>query len=164
MVYTATIITGVAGSGKSSLGLALSAHWGYDFHDGDDFHPPPNILKMQRGQPLNDTDRAPWLAAIRDFLQQSLQTRSVIIACSALKASYRQALLGVLPPQQLRWIHLQGDPNLILARMQQREGHFMPPALLQSQLATYEPPSSGLIIDIAQPLEAIVQTIDQTWK
>lgn len=164
MKHTAILVTGVSGSGKSSVGWALAQRLGYAFHDGDDFHPPANVLKMQRGQPLTDADRAPWLAAIHDFLLAALATHSVVMACSALKADYRRTLAEGIPADQLRWVHLQGDFDVIAARMRQREGHFMPPALLQSQFDAYEQPTSGLIVDVALPIADIIQTIERTWQ
>lgn len=163
MKHTAVLVTGVSGSGKTSVGLALAQQRGWAFHDGDDFHPPANVLKMQSGQPLTDADRAPWLAAIHDFLLAALDTQSVVVACSALKADYRQALSAGIPADQLRWVHLHGDYDTIATRMQQREGHFMPAALLQSQFDAYEPPTSGLIVDVAASITDIIKTIEQTW-
>lgn len=164
MKHTAILVTGVSGSGKSSVGLALAQRRGWAFHDGDDFHPPANVLKMQHGQPLTDADRAPWLAAIHDFLLAALATHSVVVACSALKADYRRVLAEGIPTDQLRWVHLQGDFDTIAARMRLREGHFMPSALLQSQFDAYEPPTSGLIVDVALPITDIIETIERTWQ
>lgn len=163
MKHRAIVITGVSGSGKTSVGLALAQRWGYVFRDGDDFHPPANVQKMRSGQPLTDADRAPWLAAIHDFLLAAVETQSVVVACSALKACYRDALAAGIPSDQLFWVHLHGDFDVILSRMQRRQGHFMPAALLQSQFDAYEPPTTGLLVEVDQPLADILQTIEQVW-
>jgi len=149
---------GVSGCGKSTIGKALSEHWNAPFFDGDDFHPAANIAKMAGGNPLNDSDRAPWLAAINAFAKDQLKTNGCIIACSALKKSYRD-ILSEGQADQTTFIHLQGSFDLIQARMAARD-HFMPPALLQSQFDTLEPPDNAIDIDINLSVEQIIAAID----
>jgi 6-phosphogluconate dehydrogenase len=164
MKHQAIIITGVAGSGKSSVGALLAQQLGSSFYDGDEFHPEANIEKMRRGVALNDADRAPWLQSIHDFIVARLQLESLVLACSALKQQYRDVLEQGIPPSQLQWVHLQGDFDIVYPRIQQRAGHFMPLELLQSQYDTYEAPRSGLKIDVNQPLVSIVEKIEHLLK
>lgn len=152
------VVMGVAGSGKTTIGRALAESLGWPFADADDFHPPANIAKMSAGQPLDDTDRAPWLAALRAFIDERLRLLApAVVACSALKNSYRTQLRA--DPALVRFIFLHGSRELLLARLQSRRGHFMPPALLDSQLAALEPPPDALTVDIAPPPAAIVATL-----
>jgi carbohydrate kinase (thermoresistant glucokinase family) len=152
------IIMGVSSSGKTSVGQALAGRLGWDFYDADDFHPPANIAKMAHGIPLNDEDRRPWLAALHDLVAGSLQAgKPGVLACSALKESYRQVLLAGNAGIQI--VYLKGDYALILARMAQRKGHYMKPDMLRSQFETLEPPRQALTIEIDQPVEAIVEQI-----
>jgi gluconokinase len=151
------IVMGVSGCGKSTVGQALSGVWGRPFFDGDDFHPPENVAKMAAGLPLNDDDRAPWLARLRQLIDEYLAAdEEMILATSALKASYRQTL-GCHRPELLL-VHLHGSYDQILQRMAQRN-HFMPPALLQSQFDTLEPPDNALVLDIERPVAALVLDI-----
>jgi gluconokinase len=133
------VVMGVSGSGKSTIGnqLALALHC--DFEDGDWFHPARNIDKMRAGMPLTDEDRAPWLIAIADFIDQvrCSGTRTVV-ACSALKRRYRAVIIGKRPDVQL--IYLKGDMELIARRIAARHEHFMPQRLLQSQFDALEEP------------------------
>jgi carbohydrate kinase (thermoresistant glucokinase family) len=142
------VVMGVSGAGKSAHGRALAAALGWDFADADDFHPPANIARMAAGQPLDDTDRAPWLAALRARIEQALAAeRPLVLACSALKQAYRDALWADRP--RMRLVYLEGSRDLLAARLAARAGHFMPPALLDSQLATLEAPSDAIRIDIS---------------
>jgi gluconokinase len=133
------VVMGVSGSGKSTIGTMLALRLKWEFEDGDWFHPTHNIDKMQAGIPLTDEDRAPWLIAIADFIDQ---TRSAgghaVIACSALKHRYRDVIIGNRP--DVRLIYLKGDMDLIARRVAVRHEHFMPPSLLQSQFDALEPP------------------------
>ena len=129
---------GVAGSGKSTIGKLLSAKTGAMFFDGDDFHPPENIAKMSSGIPLDDHDRAGWLDALRDLLDK--HPDPIIIACSALKQKYRTTLSQAKRPP--KYVYLEGTRELLLARLSERKGHFMSPAMLDSQLETLEPPGA----------------------
>jgi carbohydrate kinase (thermoresistant glucokinase family) len=156
----AAIVMGVAGSGKSTVGHALANAMGWRFADGDDFHPPANIAKMRRGEPLSDEDRGPWLEALRAFLQAKLhEGESCVIACSALKASYREVLL--VDPNSVMLVYLKGSREQLNERLGARLGHFMPPTLLDSQLAALEEPdpSAALVCDIANSPEQIVAQI-----
>lgn len=153
---------GVAGSGKTTIGHQLATALGWEFRDADEFHPPANIAKMSAGQPLDDRDRTPWLAAIRAHIDQKLaHGENAVVTCSALKESYRQAL--VADPARVKLVHLAGDAALLNARLNLRPGHFMKPAMLQSQLATLEPPKDALTVDIAQPPDAIVAQIRRAF-
>ena len=152
------LVMGVAGTGKSTIGEALAATFGWDFRDADSFHPQANIAKMAAGHPLDDTDRAPWLAAIRDHINSTLaRGENAVVTCSALKERYREALGGNSPG--IKWVYLHGTPELIHSRLAGRKGHFMKPAMLDSQLAALEPPHSALAIDIEESPEAIVARI-----
>jgi gluconokinase len=152
------IIMGVAGSGKSTVGKALAERLGWDFIDGDDFHPPENIAKMAAGIPLSDSDRTPWLAALSDQLFATLKARRhPVLACSALKESYREKLLR--GKVGLEIIYLKGSYDLLLERMSQREGHFMKPEMLKSQFATLEEPQNAIILDISMPLDAMLARV-----
>ena len=152
------LVMGVSGAGKTSVGSALAASLGWRYLDGDDYHPPENVAKMAGGTPLEDADRWPWLARINDELLR-LQARgeSAVLACSALKESYRERLRrGV---QALRVVHLDGDFELIRGRTEMREHRYMPPSLLHSQFAALEPPVEAIRIDVRQPLRRCVDEI-----
>lgn len=160
------VLMGVAGCGKSSVGAALSDVMGIPYRDGDDLHPPENIAKMSRGEPLTDADRWPWLALVG----QALQDGPMIIGCSALRRVYRERITETAG-RPVCFAHLAGSRAVIEARMRARQGHFMPPALLDSQFATLEPPGpdeNAVAVDIDQPLAGIVAAIKaalegRTW-
>ncbi|MEM9328227.1 MAG: gluconokinase [Bacteroidota bacterium] len=154
------VVMGVSGSGKTTIGLLLAAHWGVDFYDGDDFHPKANVAKMEKGDPLNDEDRQPWLQTLNQQLH-NWSERGAVLGCSALKTSYRIVLQEGIP--QLRYVHLTGTRDLILARMKARKGHFMPPSLLDSQIATLEIPEDAVAVDIDQTPEEIKSEILSKW-
>ncbi len=151
-------ITGVSGSGKSTIGALLSSALSGVFLEGDDFHPVGNIEKMTKGIPLTDEDRWPWLKSINQAIKNE-KSQFIVVACSALKSSYRNTLAEGIAVSRIRWIHLQGDFDLIFSRMRERTNHFMSPDLLKSQYADYEEPNSGQRIDIDQPVETIMQNI-----
>lgn len=155
------IVMGVSGSGKTTIAQALAARTGFSERDGDDFHPPANIEKMKAGIPLTDDDRLPWLHAIAQAIDRHADGDTpVIIACSALKRSYRDIL--VHGRKDVRIVYLKGSAELLAQRLAQRGGHFMPPELLDSQIKTLEPPKPGehiLTVDIAAPVERIVDEI-----
>ena len=152
------VVMGVSGSGKTSVGKALAERLKWDFYDADDFHPPENVLKMANGIPLDDSDRAPWLAALHQLIADSLQQgRPGVLACSALKERYRGRLLH--DNEGVQWIYLKGSYELIWSRMQNRTGHYMKPYMLLSQFETLEEPSEALTVDISLSVEEIVQFV-----
>lgn len=152
---------GVSGSGKSTIGELLANASGATFFDGDDFHPAENVEKMTSGIPLTDEDRAGWLLALRDLLDQHSPS-PIIIACSALKAAYRETLETSTQP--LSFVYLKGSKKLLAERLTQRAAetnHFMPSSLLDSQLDTLEEPTAEntLTVSIEQSPEQITDTI-----
>src|SRR5437667_1707949 len=152
------VLVGVAGSGKTSVGLALAAQLGWGFRDADEFHPLANVEKMSRGIPLTDRDRQPWLAAIRASIDETLARGGhTVVACSALKERYRQIIVS--DPARVKLVHLTGDRALIAERMRARQGHFMKPGMLSSQFSDLEPPRDALAVDIAPPPEVIAAQI-----
>ncbi|QCI69185.1 gluconokinase [Phreatobacter stygius] len=152
---------GVSGSGKSTVGAQLARMLGWDFRDGDAFHPPANVEKMRSGAPLTDADRWPWLDAIAGHVATLEGSGGhVVIACSALKRAYRDRLRA--PGSRLRFVYLAGSFALIDARMAARVDHFMPPSLLESQFATLEPPGPderAITVPIDMAPDAIVRAI-----
>jgi len=155
MQPTGFIVMGVAGSGKTTVGKALADRLGWDFFDADDFHPAENIAKMAAGIPLNDSDRTPWLTALSDQLFATLKAgRHPVLACSALKESYRKQL--VEGKNGVEIIYLKGSYDLLWARLSTRQGHFMKPEMLKSQFATLEEPKNALILDVSMPLEEML--------
>ena len=153
------VVMGVSGCGKSSVGQAIAKATGWGFIEGDELHPAANRAKMASGTPLDDVDRWPWLDAIADAARSiEADGNSAVIACSALKRIYRDRLSEA--GDTVTFIHLNGDRGTILERMQARPDHFMPPALLDSQLATLEPPTideNAFRIDITSPVDQIAQ-------
>lgn len=150
---------GVAGCGKSAVGAALAARLGAAYLDGDDLHPPANIDKMSRGEPLTDDDRWPWLTLVGKKLANP--DGILIIGCSALKRRYRDHIRDEAGAPVI-FVHLAGTKALIAARMGARSGHFMPKSLIDSQFAALEPPGSdenAITVDIDNRLETIVDTI-----
>ena len=155
------LVMGVAGSGKSTVGRQLAVALEWPFADADDFHPPANVAKMAAGHPLDDADRAPWLAALRAHIAGVLaRGENAVVACSALKAAYRAIL--VVDPAAVRVVHLHGSRELLLSRIGQRQGHFMRAEMLDSQLATLEPPADALTIDVTAPPAALVAQIRES--
>ena len=154
------LLMGVSGAGKTSVGAQLADDLGWPFYDGDTFHPKANVEKMRQDIPLTDADRFPWLSALRRLIDDlARQETSAIVTCSALKQAYRDRLLD--GPGDARLVYLKGDFALIRARMQTRRSHYFKADLLRSQFDALEEPDSGLVIDIALPLEAMVQQIRQ---
>lgn len=156
MSGAAFVVMGVSGCGKSTVGRALAARLDLPFRDGDELHPAANIAKMARGEPLTDADRAPWLRAVAAALRPG-----TVMACSALRRRYRD-LLRADAPAEVVFIYLQGSRETLLGRMRHRDGHFMPPALLDSQIATLEEPEADeahVAVGIEPSTEAIVDTI-----
>jgi gluconokinase len=154
------VVMGVTGAGKSTIGRALAAALGWEFRDGDDLHSEENKRKMHRGEPLTDLDRAPWLIAVRGVIESMLSAgESGVVACSALKQSYRETLVAGLDPALVKFVYLRGSQELISARLAGRSQHFMNPQLLQSQFDTLEEPSDAIVVDIAGAPEKIVDSI-----
>lgn len=152
------IVMGVSGSGKTTVGEKLAQRLGWEFRDGDGFHPPANVEKMRSGQPLNDDDRRPWLGAIAAYMRAAQAAgRSAVIACSALREMHRALLLK--DETWVRFVHLQGTKELIASRLRARVGHFMPATLLDSQFATLEAPTGVLQVDIARAPDELVSEI-----
>ena len=152
------IVMGVSGSGKTSIGKSLAQQLGWDFYDADDFHPPANVAKMAAGIPLDDSDRAPWLAALHDLIASSLKAdRPGVLACSALKERYRWQLMHENEGVQI--IYLKGSYDQIWSRMQGRTDHYMKPHMLKSQFETLEEPVNALTIDISMSADDIVREI-----
>lgn len=150
---------GVAGCGKTTVGETLAAATGWRFIDGDALHPPHNIAKMSAGTPLADEDRWPWLEAVGDAL--SAGDEPTIIGCSALKRSYRDRIRS-RAGGPVNFVHLSGSRDLIAERMKARQGHFMPPSLLDSQFAALEPPGDderAITVEIAAPLAQTIETL-----
>ena len=154
------LLMGPAGSGKTTVGELLAAQLTWEFADGDGFHPPANIEKMSRGVPLTDEDRLPWLQSIRDSMQHSLaQGNSAVIACSALKRSYRE-LLGISPnARSIKLVYLKGSYDLLLERLHSRKGHYMKEQMLTSQLADLEEPTDAITIEVSKSPQQIVSEI-----
>ncbi len=152
------IVMGVSGAGKTTVGKLLAQSLNWDFSDADDFHPPANIEKMSLGIPLEDADRLPWLGQLQTTIDRwLLENKNVVLACSALKASYREMLCR--DPQQVKIVYLKGDFELLAARLKNRENHYMKADLLSSQLDTLEEPEDAIIIDASQPVEIIIPQI-----
>jgi gluconokinase len=160
------IVMGVSGSGKSTIAERLAERLAWSYEDGDEFHPPGNVAKMKAGQPLTDNDRWPWLMAIADEIERAcLAGRHAVIACSALKRAYRDVL--VHGRSDVRIIFLNGTQALIAGRLVRRKDHFMPPGLLDSQLATLEPPDADenpVTVSIDASVDAIVDDIVRQMK
>ncbi|MEO6875065.1 MAG: gluconokinase [Opitutaceae bacterium] len=152
------LLMGVAGSGKTTIGRELAAELGWRFADADDFHPPANVAKMSVGLPLDDTDRAPWLAAIRVYIDARIERgENAVVTCSALKEKHRAVLLTGAPEVNL--VYLRGTRELLWSRISARKGHFMKPAMLDSQLAALEEPVNALVVDITPPPAQIIAGI-----
>lgn len=154
------VVMGVAGSGKTTVGKRLAEELGWPFFDADDFHPPENVEKMRRGLGLTDADREPWLDALAAKIRALVAAReSAVLACSALKQSYRDRL-AVDPA--VRFVHLTGTRELLRHRLEERKGHYAHADLLDSQLAALEPSPGVPTFDVAPSPEAIVAAIRKT--
>lgn len=158
------VIMGVSGSGKTTIGTALARALDVPFVEGDQLHPRANVERMARGIPLTDEDRQPWLIAIAQRLQEADRTGSgLVIACSALKRSYRD-LLRSRGSAKIRFVYLRGGQSLVADRLKGRHGHFMPASLLESQFAALEEPDPKehvLVCDIGASPAAIVDSLVQ---
>lgn len=154
------VVMGVSGSGKTTIARKLAARLGHVFAEGDDFHSGANVAKMARGEPLTDADRGPWLESLAAWIAARHESgRSTVLACSALRRRYRDTLRGGAPGH-VSFVHLAAPREALLERMKRRKGHYMPPHLLDSQLATLEPLESdepGFTLDAAPAPETIVE-------
>jgi len=148
------LVMGVAGAGKTTIGEALAYELGWPFIDADDYHPPENVAKMKAGIPLEDADRWPWLARLNKELREKT---NAILACSALKASYRERLAQGI--ERFTTVYLDGDFALINERMKDRRHRYMPAALLESQFAALEPPADAIRVDVAADPSSCVALI-----
>jgi carbohydrate kinase (thermoresistant glucokinase family) len=152
------VIMGVAGVGKTSVGVALAARLGWPFYDADAFHPEANVAKMARGEPLDDADRAPWLERLRELIAAHLAgERPGVLACSALKQRYRDTLASA--GEGVTFVFLTGSPELIEARMRARHDHYMKAGMLASQFAALEPPAGALTVEVTAPVAQIVERV-----
>lgn len=153
------LLMGVCGCGKTTIGMLLAEKLNCGFSDADDFHPKENVEKMRVGIPLQDQDRWPWLKALRKAIDQwQTEKGDYVLACSALKETYRNILS---PNDDILFVFLKGNPELITQRMQTRTDHYMNPSLIKSQFLTLEEPSNALVMDIAKSPEQIVEEILQ---
>lgn len=151
------VLMGVTGSGKTTIGRLLSRELGWKYYDADDFHSPANIEKMRNAIPLTDDDRRPWLETLRDLIRECLALGdSAILACSALKESYRECLLI---DEKVKLVYLKGDYETIQRRLKGRHNHYMNPRLLDSQFETLEEPKDAWDVDISLSPEEIVELI-----
>lgn len=151
------IVMGTTGSGKTTIGSLLAKRLGWEFADGDDFHPPANVEKMKHGIPLTDADREPWLKALHDkIVEWNSEKRNVVLACSALKQSYRDELRA---SPDVNFVYLKGSYALFSQRVLARKGHFAKQDLLASQFATLEEPADAITVDAAPPPEQIVSEV-----
>jgi gluconokinase len=158
---TILVVMGVSGSGKTTIAKGVAAAKGWSLLEGDTFHPPANVAKMASGTPLTDDDRWPWLRAIAAAIDADrARGESAVVACSALRRAYRDILIGDRP--DVRLVYLKGSQALIGERMQARHGHFMPPALLDSQFQTLEEPGpdeNPITVEIGGTPDQIVRAI-----
>lgn len=157
------VVMGVSGCGKSEIGRRLADALGIAYAEGDDDHPPANVAKMAAGTPLTDIDRGDWLLLLQSRIAAAAaQHTGLVLSCSALKRRYRDLLRAGDPG--LVFVHLHGDRSLIAQRMHARPGHFMPPALLESQLRDLEPlqaDEAGIVLDIADTPEQLIEQVMQ---
>lgn len=154
------VVMGVTGVGKTTVGRLLAARLGWPFHDADDLHAPAHVARMARGIPLTDADRAPWLGALRDLIGSLVSAgRSAVLACSALRAAYRESIVPEAARGAVCFVWLHTDPTVIARRLHARTGHFAGALLLPSQLATLEPPEGDLAVDANRTPAEIVREI-----
>ena len=154
------VVMGVSGCGKSTIARALHERLGWEFAEGDEYHPRANVEKMASGRPLMDEDRWPWLRTLADWTRERDERgESTVLSCSSLKRSYRDLLRN--GGAGTYFVHMHGDKGILLERMESRE-HFMPPTLLESQLDTLEllePDERGVLVDIALPVDRAVRVV-----
>lgn len=149
------LVMGVSGSGKTTIGRELAAGLGSTFLEADDYHSAANVARMRSGRPLDDAARGPWLQRVHDAIRTSVAAGArVVVACSALKQSYREVLLDGVADAAV--VYLRVDRSILAARLRARHGHFMPASLLDSQLATLEVPEDAIVIDASQSPDVVV--------
>jgi carbohydrate kinase (thermoresistant glucokinase family) len=157
----AAVVMGVSGAGKSTVGQQLAKRLGWNFAEGDALHSPQNVAKMTNGQPLSDADRVPWLAAVAQVIDAwRRRGERGVITCSALKQVYRRQIIG--DHGDVRLVYLEGPRELIAARVGARQGHFMPPSLLDSQFAALEAPGpdeNPITVGIDRPVQDVIESI-----
>jgi gluconokinase len=160
MTWRHILVMGVSGSGKTTIARGLARRLGFEMIEGDDRHPTANVEKMRAGIPLTDDDRRPWLEDLAALLADRHERRKgTVLACSALKRSYRDILRTAIPPEESFVVELHADPDTLRRRMAARAGHFMPTSLLDSQLATLEhiePDERGVIVDAGESIADVV--------
>jgi gluconokinase len=155
------VVMGVSGAGKTTVGKLLAGQLGWTFLEGDDYHPAANVEKMRRGVPLQDKDRWPWLAVLRERIAQARQRgENAVLACSVLKQAYRDELSRGAP-EEVRYVFLRGSEELIRQRLAERKGHYMNPTLLHSQFEALEPPKDAIDIDVGQAPRKIMEQIQR---
>ena len=147
------VVMGVTGCGKTTVGSALAETLDLPFFDADDFHPPHNVKKMKRGEPLTDKDRRDWLVKLSQLIEQHLH---IVLACSALKAAYRRTLSA---DADVRFVYLEISPDVASTRLALRTNHYMPATLVHSQFAALEPPSDAIRIDAEQDIDAVLRGV-----
>jgi carbohydrate kinase (thermoresistant glucokinase family) len=157
------VVMGVSGCGKSTIGKRLAERLSLPFIEADDFHSKENIAKMSQGIPLTDEDRYPWLQSLSQELKNYEEKKGAVLACSALKESYRKILQKGLK-KKITWIYLEGDEKTLRKRIEHRKGHFMPEELLLSQLKTLEKPSNAYTFSIKKNPKTIVDEIMNTLQ
>jgi gluconokinase len=154
------VVMGVSGSGKTTVGRLAAERAGCAFADADHFHPTENITKMKHGEPLNDADRWVWLAALANFIcTRAVTSEGAIVACSALRHTYRQRLMVPAQPDAVGFAYLRISPEAIRERFSQRRSHFMPAALIDSQFAELEEPTDALMLDATRPAEELAALV-----
>ncbi|WP_347274476.1 gluconokinase [Candidatus Kuenenia sp.] len=156
------ILMGVSGCGKTTIGRLLADDLGWPFYDGDDYHPPSNIENLKKGTALTDAERMPWLEVLQKIIEKTIAKKEhAVIACSALKQSYRRFLAD--KQETVRFVYLKGERELISQRLNRRKGHFLNENLLLSQFETLEEPEDAFVVDIIQSPEAIVTRIKKEF-
>ncbi len=156
------IVMGVVGAGKTTVGTLLASHLGWEFVDGDDFHPQSNVEKIRHGIPLTDEDREPWLGSLREAIAGWIASgKNLVLACSSLKSAYRRRL--TVGPE-VRFVYLKGNRSLIADRLRSRHGHFAGESILASQLADLEEPNQAITVDIAASPDQIVARIKSALR
>ncbi len=159
------VLMGVTASGKTTIGTLLASREGWEYAEGDDYHSKENVAKMHAGIPLTDADREPWLRALHQVLLGWHNSgKSGVLACSALKQSYRDVLAEGIPADEIRFVLLEAPKAVLIERLHHRPGHFMNPSLLDSQLATLEIPSDALRVSVVQPPASAVEQIMNELK